>query len=233
MMSELSDRVKLSLLVHGNGIVDNFKNNSLYFYDLYQKSTDNFKAISVNDIFPGGFYFFHYLDDSNWLKWSPVFVADYRKFSNRIILFAINFNLIPLEIRVLLFDKFITDKDFEKDKNDTFLKVDFEGVYNELRKLGFEYALMEYDVSRIELVHKVGLNLLPRFFYHQHPKNKYDPNKLMDIWEVKLEKREKRHKEMALSILSEFYDVNSEISEKYNVLKNHIKRLQSNINKYG
>ena len=57
-MSELSERVKLSLLVHGNGVVENFKNNSLYFYDLYQKSTPEFHNISVSNIEPGAFIFF-------------------------------------------------------------------------------------------------------------------------------------------------------------------------------
>lgn len=229
-MSELSERVKLSLLVNGNGVVENFKNNSLYFYELYGKSTDEFTNISVSNIYPGGFYFFHYVDDSNWMKWSPVFVGDYKKFSDKIVLFCVNFNLIPLEVRVLLFDKFITEKDFE---NDAFLKVDFQGIYNELRKLGFEYSLMEYDASRIQIVHKVSLNLLPRFLYHQHPKNKYDPDKLIEIWETKIKTREKRHQEMTLALINEFFDVNSEISDKYNVLKKHIQRLQNNIKKYG
>lgn len=229
-MSELSERVKLSLLVNGNGIVENFKNNSLYFYELYGKSTDEFTNISVSNIYPGGFYFFHYVDDSNWMKWSPVFVGDYKKFSDKIVLFCVNFNLIPLEVRVLLFDKFITKKDFE---NDAFLKVDFQGIYNELRKLGFEYSLMEYDASRIQIVHKVSLNLLPRFLYHQHPKNKYDPEKLIEIWETKIKTRERRHQEMTLALINEFFDVNSEISGKYNVLKKHIQRLQNNIKKYG
>lgn len=231
-MGHLSELVKLSVKVHGGNLVDSFKENSLYFYELYQKSNNDFKSIAIKDIYPGAFYFFHYQDQSNWMKWSPVFVAGYKKFSNKIILLCINFNFIPLEVRVLLFDKFITEKDFDKDENNTFLKVDYEGVYNELRKLGFEYALMEYDSSRIQIVHRVSLGLLPRFLYHQHPKNKYDPDKLMSIWEAKIDKRDQRHKEMTLAILSEFYDVNSEISEKYTVLKKHIQRLRSSINRY-
>jgi len=229
-MGELSERVKLSLLVYGNGLVENFKNNSLYFYNLYQKSIPEFKNVSVSEITPGGFYFLHYLDDSNWIKWSPVFVGDFKKMSNKVIVFAVNFNLIPLEVRVLLFDKFITEKDFEEDR---YLKVDFKGIYDELRKLGFEYALMEYDATRIKLVHRVGLELLPRFLYQQHPKNKYDPVKLMSIWEAKIVNREQRHKEMSVALLSDFFDVNSEISEKYSVLKSHIQRLQNNIKKYS
>jgi hypothetical protein len=163
------------------------------------------------------------------MKYSPIFIAGYKKLSNKIIILAINLNFIPLQVRVLLFDKFITEKDFENDKNDTYLKVDYEGVYNELRKLGFEYALMEFDASRVELAHKVSLLLLPRFLYHQHPINKYDPDKLMSIWEAKIEKREQRHKEMTLAILSDFYDVNSEISDKYDVLKGHIQRIRRNM----
>lgn len=225
----LSELVKVNIKTYGNDVVDTFKNNSLYFLDLYNKSIDDFKTVSTKDVFPGGFYFLHYHDDSNWMKYSPVFIAGYKKLSNKIIILAVNLNFIPLQVRVLLFDKFITQKDFEMDKNDTFLKVDYEGVYNELRKLGFEYALMEFDASRIELAHKVSLLLLPRFLYHQHPINKYDPDKLMSIWEAKIENREQRHKEMTLAILSDFYDVNNEISEKYDVLKGHIQRIRRNM----
>lgn len=225
----LSELVKINVKTYGNDIVDTFKNNSLYFLDLYNKSIDDFKVIPITEILSGGFYFLTYLDNSNWMKYAPVFVVSYKKLSNKIIIMAINFNFIPLQVRVLLFDKFITQKDFETDKNDTFLKVDYEGVYNELRKLGFEYALMEFDTSRIELSHRVSLLLLPRFLYHQHPINKYDPGKLMSIWEAKIENREQRHKEMTLAILSDFYDVNNEISEKYDVLKGHIQRIRRNM----
>ena len=153
----LSELVKLNLSVHGKDVVDAFKNNSLYFYDLYTKSTDDFKVVETKDIYPGGFYFLHYNDTSNWMRYSPVFIAGYKKFSNKIIILAINFNFLPMEIRVLLFDKFITKNDFDNDRNNIFLKVDYGGVYNELRKLGFEYALMEFDASKVELAHKVSL----------------------------------------------------------------------------
>lgn len=229
-MGILSEKVKLELLLNGNGALENYKNNSLYFYELYKKSNSNFEILSVDKLYPGMFSFFHYIDESNWMKWSPVFIADYKKFSNKIILFCVNFNLIPLEVRVMIFDKFITERDFVENR---LLKVDLEGIYNELRKLGFEYSIMEYDASRIELAHRVNLNLLPRFLYHQHPKNIYDPEKLLSIWSTKIKNRDKRHQEMTVSILSEFYDVNSEILEKYNVLESHIKRLRRNIEKYG
>ena len=150
-MGVLMDKLDLSLLTNGNGIVDNFKNNSLFFYEQYQKSSDVVENISISDIYPGNFYFFHYYDDSNWMQYSPVFVVDYKKFEDKIILIAVNFNFIPIELRVKLFDKFIIEKDILEERP---LKVDFTGMYTELLKIGFEYSLVEYNTRQIKFVHK-------------------------------------------------------------------------------
>ncbi len=229
-MGELIERVKLSLLAYGDGIPDNFKNNSLFFYEKYQKSGQDVLSINIGEINPGGFYFFTYLDDSNWMKFSPVFVADYKKLNNQIVVYAVNFNFVPIEIRTMIFDKYITEKDFELN---SYLKTDFQGMYAEIRKLGFEYALMEFNAVQLVRVHRIHLELLPRFLYSQHPINIYDPKKLYSIWSVKIENRDQRHKELASSLLSDFYDINNEISEKYDVLNGHIKRMQTSMNKYG
>jgi hypothetical protein len=230
VVDSLLERVKLSLLYYGNGIVENFKNNSLFFYEKYKNSDKDVESINIKDIYPGGFYFFHYKDDSNWMKYSPVFVVDYKKFEDKVILFAVNFNFIPLEIRAQIFDKYIKPSDFV---NNTFIKTNYEGMYKELLNTGFEYSLMEFNAVQLVLVHRIHLELLPRFLYAQHPINKYDPKKLIEIWSAKLSRRDERHKEIISSVLSDFYDVNNEISEKYNVLKDHIKRLQTSLNKYG
>jgi hypothetical protein len=229
-MAELMERVKLNLLVNGNGVVDNFKNNSIFFVEKYSKSDKLVTNVPVKNIFPGGFYFFQYHDSSNWMKYAPVFVASYKKFGNKIVLFCVNLNFIPLEVRVLIFDKFITEEDFNKDN---FLKVDYEKMYDVLNSLGFAYALMEFNSIQIAACHKINLELLPRFLYSQHPKATYDPKKLMQIWETKIETRDERHKEMMLSTISEFYDINKEISDKYDVLKNHISRIRSSIKRFG
>ncbi len=229
-MGELKDRVKLSMSVFGGNIVDYYKLNSMYMYDLYSKTSDECESISLVDIRVGGFYFFHYLDDSNWMMFSPIFCIDYRKMGNSIILMGINFNFIPLEIRSSIFDKFISDKDFEENK---LLKVDFKGVYSELLRYGFEYSIVEFNASQIKRAHRIELELLPRFLYSSHPKNKYDPNKLLQIWTAKLETREKRHQEIVVSTLDEFYKVESEINEKFDVLRGHIDRLQKSFLKYG
>jgi len=229
-MGELVDRIGLRMLVDGDGLADNFKNNSLYFYDKYQKSDDMVRSIDLKSILPGSFYHFHYLDDSNWMKWSPVFITNFKKIGNQIILFGVNFNFIPLEVRAFLFDNFMIEEDFEKDRP---LKVDYEGMYSELIKYGFEYALVEYNASQIKLVHRISMSVVPRFLIAGHPKNKYDPGKLFDIWKVKIADKDKRNQEIMKSTIDDFYDTKGEINEKYVVLKKHIQRIQNNMKKYG
>ena len=229
-MGELVDRIGIRMLVDGDGLADNFKNNSLYFYEKYQQSDDKVTSVDVSSILPGGFYHFHYLDDSNWMMYSPVFVTNFKKISNQIIIFGVNFNFIPLEVRAFLFDSFMIEEDFEKDR---LLKVDYEGMYAELIKYGFEYALVEYNAIQIKFVHKISVETVPRFLISAHPKNKYDPGKLFSIWSAKIGDKSKRNQEIMKSMIDDFYDVRGQINEKYVLLKDHIKRIQNSAKKYG
>ena len=229
-MGELLERVKLSNLVYGNGIIENFKNNSLFFYESYAKSDKNILNIPRGKMQVGGFYFIHYKDDSNWMQYSPIFTVGFKKFSNMIIINAVNFNFIPLEIRVSVFDKYITKDDFE---NDNLLAVTYDGMYRELLKYGFEYAIVEYNLAQVEIVHKINLEMVPRFLYSQHPINKYDPKKLYEIWSAKISGREKRHQEMSSALIKDFYQASDDILENYDVLRKHILRIQRSLDKYG
>lgn len=229
-MGELVDIVGIRMLVDGDGLADNFKNNSLYFYDKYSKSDKFVQAIDVSKISPGGFYHLHYMDDSNWMMFSPIFAVSFKKFSNKIVLTGVNFNFIPLEVRVFLFDKFILKEDFEGDR---LLKVDYNGMYSELIKYGFEYAIVEYNLIQVKLVHRIHMNVVPRFLISQHPKNKYDPAKLFEIWNAKIGDKDKRNKEIMMATINDFYDITGDISEKYVLLKSHIQRIQKSQSKYG
>ena len=229
-MGELLERIKLSNLVNGNGIVDNYKKNSLYFYNKYRKSDSEVRAVPLSRIQAGRFYFFHYLDDSNWIKWSPVFVISIKKFKNLQIIFAINFNFLPLEVRPSIFDNVMLESNFDKDLP---LKVKFDEVYKRLRKYGFEYCIQEYNLAQVKLCHKISMEVVPRFLYSGHPKNKYDAKKLYQIWKAKIKTRTQRDNEMSSALITDLFEVSDDISENYKVLKNHITRLQNSLKKYG
>jgi hypothetical protein len=196
-MGVLLDKVNESLKKNGNGISDNFKNNSLYFYNKYQKSDDEVQSTRVLDIQMGRFYFFHYYDDSNWVKYSPVFTISTKRYQDLIIIEAINLNLIPIEIRVSFFDQFFSEKDFDEDKA---LPTEFTSTYNELLRYGFEYAIMEYNVAQMNFVHRINMKRVSQFLYAGHPINKYDPRKLYDIWKVKIKTKYQRNQEMSQAL---------------------------------
>jgi hypothetical protein len=77
------------------------------------------------------------------------------------------------------------------------------------------------------------MSSVPRFLIAGHPKNKYDPGKLFDIWKAKIGDKDKRNQEIMKSTIDEFYDTRGEINEKYVLLKGHIQRIQNNMKKYG
>lgn len=212
------------------GIFNFFKDNSIFFYNKYNHSDDLVTNINIGKISKGGFYFIHYKDDSNWMRYSPVFVVDFKKFNNVIIIMAINFNFIPLQIRESIFDKFIVEKDIEDDRD---LFVSYQGVYNELRKYGFEYSIVEYNINQILFVHRINMSIVYKFIYSQHPKNKYDPDKLYSIWYSKIKDRDNRHEEMKKLLLDDIFDISKDISKDFDVLKDHIKRLQKSFDKYS
>ena len=229
-MGILLETISLNSLVFGNGLAENYKNNSLFFYNKLQRSDEDVQSIPISNIQPGGFYFLHYMDDSNWMKYSPIFTVEYKKFKGLIVLLAINLNFIPIQIRGYLFDKFMTEKNM---KDNVPLKVDYEGVYKELFKLGFEYALMEYNLEQVKFVHKISMEMVPRFLYSGAPINKYDPEKLMQIWKAKIATKEKRHQEMLTAVLEDFYNLEQDFSDKYDQLNGHIDRIQKSMEKYG
>jgi hypothetical protein len=143
---------------------------------------------------------------------------------------AVNFNFIPVEVRISIFDKFMNSDTFE---NDRLLSVDFTGVYNELKRYGFEYAIVEYNIKQVKLVHKINMSVVPRFLYSAHPINKYDPRKLYEIWSAKISKRNERDAEMSKLLIDDFIKSSDEIAENYKMMKDHINRVKRSIEKYG
>lgn len=229
-MAELIEQIKLNNLVYGNGIADNYKNNSMFFYEKYSKSDKLVTNIRPGQMQMGGFYFIHYLDDSKWMGYSPIFTVDFKKFGDMIVILAINLNFIPIEVRATIFDQFVKKEDLE---NDNLLPVTYDGAYRELLKYGFEYAIVEYNLKQVKTVHKINMSQVPRFLYSGHPINKYDPKKLYEIWKAKIGDKSKRDQEMSASLISDFFEASDEILKNYDVLKNHIQRLQRSVEKYG
>lgn len=229
-MGELLERSKLGRLVYGAGDFENYKNNSLFFYESFSQSNKLVEAVDPASMQIGGFYHLHYMDDSNWMKYSPIFTVDFKKFKDKIIVFGVNFNFLPIEVRIATFDKVMTEENFEQDR---LLSVNFEGIYKELQNFGFEYAIVEYNIAQIKLVHKIAMSVVPRFLYSSHPVNKYDPGKLYGIWNAKISGRQERDAEMSKLTVDKLVDTGKEFDEESKSLRDHLNRVRKSIAKYG
>jgi len=224
-MGALNDRIEAEAK---KDIPKYYKDNTNKMYNLYMKPDELVKPINVSKISGGRFFFFIYHDISNWMQYSPVLFVDYKKFDDKLIGYAINFNFIPLEIRSGMIDEILEDLE---DDNQLYW-LTFEKAYKMLLKVGYEYALVEYDIKRLERVYKIDLDILPEFLYSSYPTNKYDPKKLYSIWLKKLETRELRHQEIIKTTVSELFDITEEISKSYEALLGHIQRLQRSIKRF-
>jgi hypothetical protein len=210
--------------------VSYFKDNSMWLYNLYTNPDGEFiKGIPVSNMIQGRFYFLFYQDQSNWMQYSPIFFVDHKRFDDKIIGYGINFNFIPLEIRMGIFDNYITSLEDETQFSD----MNFEIAYKLLLKVGYEYGIVEYNLEQVVRCYSVSIEVLPRFLYSTHPSIKYDPENLYKIWLKKLETRQERHQEIIALTAADFYEATDEIKEKFSTLKGHLDRIQRNLNKFG
>ena len=226
-MGELSKRVEQE---NGENIAESYKENTMFFFESYKGTSKDILSLPVGKMQLGGFYFIQYKDDSNWMRYSPIFTVDFRKFDNLFIIYAINFNFIPLQIRVTILDRFMSEAELDGDK---LLNTDYNSVYKILLQYGYEYALVEYNIAQIVSVHKIHNSLTPKFLYSGYPLNKYDPIKLYNIWKKKIKTRDKRHNEMMKAVIKDFYDFETDISNQYDALEKHIERIRKSYEKYG
>lgn len=224
---------KIEELLKNRNEAEFFKENSMSLYDDFKKGNGDVNIIPVSKMYKGGVYFLLYQDESNWMKYSPILAADIR---DKRIIFGINFNFLPLDIRVDVFDNITTSMEDNNDQGKgttPYNQITFEKAYKLLLRHGFEYAIVEYDISRIERVYEIEYDAVSYFVYSQYPSNIYDPIKLYSIWEAKLEKRPERHQEMIVKLVKDFYDVTDELIDSSEALKGHFQRLKRNFEKFG
>jgi hypothetical protein len=164
------------------------------------------------------------------MSYSPVFTVEFKKFENKIVILALNLNFIPLEFRARIFDDYMIEDDFTKNRD---LPVDFQGIYNKLLQIGFEYSLMEYNMAQLTQSHRINTNLVPRFLYAGHPINKYDPKKLYEIMLAKKDKQQQRDAEMKRLSLEQLYKEAEGKNFTPVELKERYDRIQRNLEKFN
>ena len=167
-MGVLNELVNYQVKVEGGDKASNFKINCLYFFNKYRKSDKFVERIPVAKIRTGGFYFLHYLDDSNWIKWSPIFAVSVKRFDNLNAIQLKNSLILDLGANRGDFSKWALDQGasviaFEPDK-DAYLQLikrlnKFENFFPLNSAVSNKTALSKFYFHKNKKIDPIGFSI--------------------------------------------------------------------------
>lgn len=197
----------------------------------------------AEDIKIGKFYFLFYdlSGTTNRMEqFSPVLLVDIKKVKTKTIMYGLCFNFIPSNIRILYFDQLLNkfqntiSKNLEAsniDKEEALNGLSFDIIYKSLMSSGFEYAIREFDVSKITKCYKVATSYLPNFLvFDTQPFTGVDESKLIDIWRVKLKQQEERHKEILAKLQTDYNSMAKMFEQEFQSISERNANLEKSIN---
>lgn len=184
-----------------------------------------FTKIEPSNMEIGRFYFIRY-DYSKKNKSSkmeqnvPLLVVDYKPLIDSRVLYILNFNFLPLNIKQAIFSEF-TNMFATQYINNTTFPINYKYMWDFLIKYAFEYCIREI---RLDLIHEVYS--IPHSDLHMLTSintqflTGVDEGKLNDIWisKLKSESFEQRYDEL-LTIKTNYYKILEELQNKFKNLK--------------
>ncbi len=169
------------------------------------KSPDNkFQRTPLSDLKVGSFYFIKYdlsaINKSSKMEQTvPMLLVDYKPMIDNRVLYIMNLNFVPLNLKEAFFTKFLDSnystilQNNEKKKTvreeSPLPNMDYEFMWSQLLKLGIEYSLREIRTELIKDIFKIStddLHLLTTI--NTQMLTGLDEKKLIDIWIAKLKK---------------------------------------------
>lgn len=233
-MAELLDRVKLLKKTEGTLVSEN---STKWLLKRLQSPEEGFKAVKLNDVYIGKFYYLLYdlhSKRSKMEQYSPVLLVDYRNVSGKKIIYGISLNFIPQNIRLLFFDSFLDsfqnvfkplDSKEKIGNNEKPLPINFEIAFKALDKIGFQYTIREFDIEQINKAYEVSMNTLPRFMtVNSTVITGVDENKLANIWLSKLKNREEAVQKRISELVTDYTEITKTFRKEF---KNYKKEFDN------
>lgn len=203
-----------------------------------QSPNKTFVKVNPNYLRIGAFYFMKYdmrkiNKSSKMEQFVPFMMVDYKPLIDSRVLYGINFNFLTTTKKEAFFLKYLEryEKLLEKNKElDNWLQeeplpdVNYERMYNELLKYGFDYAIREFRVELIDEIYGISTNHLDKMIsLDTQMMTGVDEAKLNDIWITKLKNEGIRDR------LDELYNIKSNYEELIKDLKEKFKFLDKKL----
>lgn len=212
--------------------------SSKWLMVMVKNNDNNFKRVMVDNINIGSFYFMKY--DYNGINKSskmeqnvPMMVVDYKPNIDKKVLYILNMNFLPLNIKQAFFSN-LTNKysdifDYNENVKDLnsekSLNTNYKSMWDELILYAFEYCIREIRMELInDLYHISTKNLHFLTSVNTQYLTGVDEAKLNEIWITKLknESYENRLEELS-TIKSNYYKILEELQEKFKNLNIFLK----------
>lgn len=217
--------------------------NSEYIINaLNNGSSSDIENVNLSSIEKGKFYFMYYNlqgKTSNMEKFNPILFVDSFDIDNTRMLFGISINFIPVAIRTVFFnmlcnyslDTLSTNSTQDIIKQEPLNNIDFNIAYKLLKNIGFEWAIRKFDIKLVNKIYVINTNILPKFItMSTHKLTGVDDTKLMEIYQVKIQKQNEREQKMIKELLSDYNNLNKSLNDSYINLDKQLSNIQDTLN---
>jgi hypothetical protein len=201
------------------------KKDSEYFNKsvkwIYQLTKTGTARVSPNNFIKGKFYFITY--DSKKINKSsrmeqmvPIVFVDYKENIDSRVLYILNLNFIPLNIKEAIFANY-----FQGSNN-----INYSSMYTFLLKYGAEYAIREIRVELLENIYSVSdEDAIYLITANTKALTGVDEKKLSDIWLTKLKKDSLGERLDELKDKADYEKIIEELKETFKFLDKYLNSI--------
>jgi hypothetical protein len=205
-----------------------------------KKGDNKFVQITPTDFKVGGFYFMYYdiqgINKSSKLEqYVPFLIVDYNPNIDKKVLWIMNFNFIPLNIKEAFFVKFfnkftktLEDNENSKTVNEenTLPTINYENMWNETISYGIDYSIREIRLELINGLYRISTdNIHLLTTTNTKILTGVDEKKLTEIWITKLKNESLGERLDEKKIRGDYAKIVNELQKTFKFLDQKLKDL--------
>lgn len=231
----------LDKLIYLRKKVPNYTNESTKWLFNKIRNTDNkFIKTNLSDLKIGSFYFMVY-DKSGINKSSkmeqfvPFMIVDYNPNIDKRVLWILNLNFIPLNIKEAFFVNFLNNYDNILEANSkqktinselSLKNINYDNMFDETLQYGIDYSIREIRLELVnELYHISTDNLHLLTTLNTQLITGVDEKKLSEIWITKLRNENLEARLDDKKIKSDYESIVKQLQETFKFLDKKLKEL--------
>lgn len=240
----LFDKIKSGYKDFGLNLYD--KNFDTFQNEINSSNSNIVQEVNLDSIESGKFYFMYYDlqgKTSKWEKINPLFILDCFDINNTRMVFGVSLNYMPMDQRVVFFNKICNFNLDVINKNTTlsvssqypFKHSNFYNIYKLLQSVGLEYTIRKFDMRLINKINVISTTFISEFISMSTSKiTGVNDNTIIQLWRKKILTQQSRQENMIKELTNDYNEINKTLTKEYLSLDkktNNIEKSLQLINK--